>query len=167
MIPIFDNTEYQILNLLNTSKKIIFQGKRTDNGKWAEGYYFTKAYSIGTLEEYWAHMIKDIETGIEYEVHGNTVSIYLGFDDEDGNKIFLHDVVMYNSINHRAAIIFYDPNILSLRMFDDIWQKSQDILELKCSKIRRLGSAHDLTDDQIKTVIQGEAKFIDLFKLED
>ena len=166
-MQIFDNTEFQIVNLLKSSNQFIFHGKRTDNDKWVEGYYFTKVYSEGTIEEYWAHIIKDINTGIEYEVHNNTVSMYLGFNDENGDKIFLHDVVMYNSLNQHAAIIFYDANILSLRMFDDIWKKSQDILELKCSKIRRLGSAHDLTDEQLRMVAQTDMKFVELFKLED
>ena len=160
---IFDNTEFQILNLLNSVKKYIFHGKRTDTGQWVEGHYFTKVYSEGTIEEYWAHIIKDISSGIDYEVHANTVSIYLGFDDKDGNKIFLHDVVMFNSNNNHAAVIFYDANCLSLRMCDDIWHRNQDIMELKCSKIIRLGSIHDLDNKQLESFKLSEKKFIELF----
>lgn len=165
-MSLFDNTEFQILKLLNSVNPPIFHGKRTDTGKWVEGNYFTKVYFEGTIEEYWAHIIKDINSGIEYEVHANTVSVYLGFDDKDGNKIFLHDVIMHDLINHYSGIIFYDGKRFGLCVYDDTSLEVQDILEVTnvSHSIIRLGSVYDLTEDQIKTVAKGKTLFFDLFK---
>ena len=164
METIFDNMENYIVNLLGKTTKYIFHGKRTDTGDWVEGHYFTKVYSAGTNEDSWAHIIKEFKTGIEYEVHPNTVSIYLGFDDKRGNKIFLHDVVMYNSISKRSAVIFYDARRLSLRFYDGFWPNSQDIELLKtCTNLHRLGSIHDLTEEQLELAKLGKKNFVDLF----
>lgn len=163
MATVFDNTEYQIVNLLHSVTRYLFHGRRTDTGDWVEGYYSTKVYSEGTIEEYWAHIIKDIKTGIEYEVHENTVSIYLDIDDHNGNKVFLHDIVLINPISKEAGIIYYDTNEKAIF----IWLDSGYSVRFRLTGLPlfKVGSAHDLNDEQIEQVKLGKKKFIELFKI--
>lgn len=64
------------------SRKILFRGKRTDNGEWTQGYLFRiwgKAYICwGTVND-----VPDMK-----EVDPETVCQYTGLTDKKGRKIF-------------------------------------------------------------------------------
>ena len=56
-------------------REILFHGKRTDNGEWVEGHYYTQVYHEGTIEEEWYHIIKPIGSKSWEEVRVNPWSV--------------------------------------------------------------------------------------------
>ena len=84
-------------------REILFRGKRTDKGKWVEGYYCPKPYSHFPCEP----TIFPFET-INKDWHGErvdpeTVCQFTGLCDKNGRKIFEGDIVRYGDTIHKVV----------------------------------------------------------------
>ena len=80
-------------------RKILFRGKRKDNGEWVEGnvaYYCNYPDAVFITKRY----IYPTKT---YIVAPETVGQFTGFTDKSGTKIFEGDIVRYGDTIHEVV----------------------------------------------------------------
>lgn len=70
--------------------RFLCRGKCIDSGKWIEGIAFPHD-NRGKVTMFRQHPADGSLIG--YEAYPETVSQYTGFDDDDGNPIFEHDII--------------------------------------------------------------------------
>lgn len=99
-------------------RKILFRGKRTDNGEWVCGYYvLRKRPYFKDKGANFEHIICDnlviddfndkqfVDTiPITYSVDPETVGQYTGLTDTNDRKIFERDIVWYDYEEERGII---------------------------------------------------------------
>lgn len=71
------------------NRKILFRGKRIDNGEWVYGYYIAV----------FSHSIVD-NIGVAFEVKSKTIGRYTGLTDKNGKKIFEGDICQGNEYSN-------------------------------------------------------------------
>lgn len=90
-------------------KKILYHGKRLDNGEWIEGFY----YANGEGKVFILSCPRDFGFADAHEVDPATVGQYVGRTDKAGNKIFEGSVL--RSALDTVVAIFYDEDYLQFR----------------------------------------------------
>lgn len=111
-------------------RKIIFRGKRKDNGEWVYGWYVNKAEA--------KHQIVTKEDVMPISVHPETVGQFIGLTDKNGKEIYEGDALL-NSIGRHYIVEFYKGSF---------WIKCNEtlyscLLVAECSHLKIIGNIHD------------------------
>ncbi len=83
--------------------KILFQGKRTDNGKWVDGYYLGVRPNLTTMQPEPCTRIFTSQF-IEYEIDPATVGQFTGKTDRKGNRVFVYSRIKHLSPDGLHAV---------------------------------------------------------------
>lgn len=133
--------------------RLIYRGKRIDNGEWIKGTAFSHD-NRGKVTMFRQHPADGSLIG--NEAFPETVSQYTGFNDDNGNPIFEHDIIQTKT---GVRLVSWDKGMF---IGIDIQDKRNSLCESLYSlidlrnigeKIIVIGNKHDnpeLLDESIK-----------------
>ena len=127
-------------------RKILFRGKRIDNGEWAYGFYVHVLLGRFGKEEHMIQTIhKDGKMAQLYDVNSETVGQFTGLTDKNGKKIFEGDILFDGVLNYTVK---YSPCSCGFEAFgkgvDGIWSLSHLAHKGNCGReIEIIGNIHD------------------------
>lgn len=112
-------------NVVNNMRDIIFRGKRTDNGKWVEGFYVLDPQANEGKESqiYYTNKHPCGWALVPFEVIPETVGQYTGLTDKNGKKIFENGYLIIDKQTYKVA--FNNGEYILTNIFDC------DIIQLK------------------------------------
>ena len=140
-------------------RRIIFRGKRTDNGKWVASGNLIRFNPENGNELVFIPGVDEkctcthdehgniiaFDEGTFYKVDPNTVGQYTGLVDKNGTKIFEGDVVKVTEDEGNTD--FCDGGIGDVSFYDGLWYVSGEVNNglndlMKCYYVEVIGNIH-------------------------
>ena len=135
-------------------RKILFRGKRTDNGKWIEGYYATQSnHACFANELKHQHFIfKDVFLDFnlgglqKFEVIPETVGQYTGKTDKNGKNIFEGDIVYCKSrLDNAIMVVIFECGQFRMVLSENYrsYQTNSGFYDINCFDKEVIGNIYD------------------------
>lgn len=125
-------------------REILFRGIRTDNGEWAEGFYFrTNWYDIKTKKPINTHhWILPIGGQDSHKIFPKTVGQYTGLVDKNGKRIFEGDILRYKDTDdeYRFLLVEFSNGSFCVNEHGIICDPVSEVL---CLGVEIIGNIHD------------------------
>lgn len=121
-------------------RKILFRGKRVDNGEWVYGYYCPKPYGCFPCEDSIFPIEKINKCWESVRIIPSTLGQFTGMTDKNGTKIFEGDIIRINSSEETFYIAFLDFSWQALSKKHETYRHR---LENKSDKYKVIGNIHD------------------------
>lgn len=135
-------------------RKILFRGKRTDNGEWIEGYYATQSnHACFANELKHQHFIfKDVFLDFnlgglqKFEVIPETVGQYTGKTDKNDKNIFDGDIVYCKSrLDNAIMVVIFECGQFRMVLSENYrsYQTNSGFYDINCFDKEVIGNIYD------------------------
>lgn len=124
-------------------ERYLCRAKRTDNGKWVEGFYFCMTHPDGRHTHHFIIPLgADLSRGtpiekIQVEVDPSTICRCTGLVDKNGKLIWKNDIVRhYNDEAHpesyRIGVVLWDDNYAGFYRTDNKYRDEKPRISSRC-----------------------------------